>query len=69
MRRPGSNVPLSLAGLADLSLAEGQREAAIELINQAYAIADAATEQRGAKRKPEPRAAAAPLRRVATAVA
>lgn len=55
------DIPLSFAALADLALAEGQREAAIELVNQTYAVADAAPEQRGTKRQLGPRASATRL--------
>lgn len=68
MRRPGSKIPLSLAALADLSLVEGQREAAFELINQAYAAADA-IEQRGAKCELGRLAPVTPRRRTALAAA
>lgn len=61
MRRPASSVPLSLAVLADLTLAEGQREAAIELIDQAYAVADAAMEQRSTRGQLGSRALATPV--------
>jgi hypothetical protein len=60
MRRPSTSLPLALAALADITLAQGQREAASELINEAYAVADAATKKRGTTRQRGPRASAMP---------
>jgi DNA-binding transcriptional regulator YbjK len=51
MQRLASRLPLSIAVLADLAVAEGRPEEAIELISQAYELADATEEQHGTARR------------------
>jgi hypothetical protein len=51
MQRLTSRLPLSIAVLADLAVAEGRPEEAIELIRQAFELADAMEEQHRTARR------------------